>query len=84
VKRIRKPTAEEAQRDFPNWRAELNNLQSVRSEHVVSLVEFWEDSFCGYIAMEYCDGGNLRKAMTGRLSSGGSFSEEVCLLLVVT
>jgi hypothetical protein len=82
VKRIRKPNTEEAAEGIPDWETELHNMKAVQSDFIVSLIEHWDDVFCGYIVMEYCDGGNLRKAMQARLSTGGSFSEEVWLLPV--
>jgi serine/threonine protein kinase len=76
VKRIRKPTEDEAADNPLDWKIELNTMKKVQSPYVVTFIEDWEDMFCGYIVMEYCDGGTLRKRMNQRFLNGGSFEEQ--------
>jgi hypothetical protein len=78
LKQIRKAgTDDDPTELLPDWRNELAALSAVRSDHVVQVVESFEDAHDGYIVMEYCSCGNLRRLLLNREHAGQPLTEAV-------
>ena len=63
---------------------EVEVLKSISHESIVNYVEYFFENKKYFLIMEFCSGGDLKKAIDGQKRLGKTFSEEIVLNYVVT
>jgi serine/threonine protein kinase len=57
---------------------EIEVLSKINSEFIVKHFDHFKDDTSGYVALEFCDGGDLATEIKQRQTTGQPFTEEVC------